>query len=1031
MTINLKGVNKMNQIFEMYPGLKRFIENKPVSGKQLTPKDFCNMYVIQTEDRDGNITGEAYATNVITNAGMSEIYKSGVNSRYSDIYPVYCIGNIQLGSGTTTPTVSDRALEEPLNVSGTLYADLTTYACQYDPNTDIIYQHRNMGYVVFDYNISGITEDITINEIGLFTLVNGGNNAMTAHMLVYDENHNLGITKHTNEKMTIHVFFAAGMKASIISDLWTNKQYLIINPAKVACLGSYSTNNRNSGYSGLVYTVIGSAVNTHRLDNNKVIYGTTIDTGTYDVSKNIMYYGTMAATQEPIFTYKRTALYNIGGRVSNGSFSGDVSIRTDPKQQMHFMMYTSNTSVENDYGYINNSGMPFALFQELWLPNNGTETVSIQTLYTNDCQSLEFDKQFGGVAWNSDTWNGQVPILDYNISSSYMYNCANGHKGWNIADDYNNYPNAYYGQMGRFGFEFKSSEGDVMVHCNNKAGSLRISSIVSTDTKQIYCTDKYWDPTTYVDIPDITNIPDDSRNLGKKKYYLQFNTSGENVNQYYTFKYAQDVHSYNGTANVEFPITLTDAVKYVGGKLITSETYNCVVLADKLIYIDNNTNTISATYSLPFVVDGTNYWADLRDQYICGKYLLQWSMGPGPISCIRIYDISNSSQAPTYIDLDFRTDNGQPFMQNEKFRTTNGTYSPDGYCTYWSHSEEGYFSAFDPVNNTGYVLDLNQADIPNDGVMKFSNVKFLHIQEFTSYLLYMDIGTAVNHWHVVDMSDGTETTFDLPEDYESDGIFGCGSYVYISTTSNFSFVYNIDNDTLVRIDKIGYTKWHTPVANEISYKSSVQYTEGDSSVPLYSKHGIMLVRFHVTNGVRYINLDEDYTNVITIETGSAYTLEFNAAQLMTFKNDATHEEQLLYVSPNNMYCGRSYGERLVRVCNTGASSWDMDPRLRVFDFGYVLDNGWTDIPYYRSYNAITGYTDRDSGGFLPGQYRRGIMMYDSTNNKIVWNPIECFVPHYVTGTTHSITTYHNPKQIKAGAFEIKLTNDPTVYDLPT
>lgn len=67
-----------------------------------------NIYLLQTMDMYGNITGEAYGINLMTDYGLNEIYKNGSSASYSKY--------IYIGSGT----------EEPVSTNSTLYSPITT-----------------------------------------------------------------------------------------------------------------------------------------------------------------------------------------------------------------------------------------------------------------------------------------------------------------------------------------------------------------------------------------------------------------------------------------------------------------------------------------------------------------------------------------------------------------------------------------------------------------------------------------------------------------------------------------------------------------------------------------------------------------------------------------------------------------------------------------------------------------------------------------------------------------------------------------
>ena len=94
----MKGdVNMRNDNIECchdFPdNLKRFYKNmKDSTGCNVKSH---NMYLLQTTDRDGNITGEAYGINLMTNNGFQKLYDTGSSFADSAIY---------IGNSTQIPT---------------------------------------------------------------------------------------------------------------------------------------------------------------------------------------------------------------------------------------------------------------------------------------------------------------------------------------------------------------------------------------------------------------------------------------------------------------------------------------------------------------------------------------------------------------------------------------------------------------------------------------------------------------------------------------------------------------------------------------------------------------------------------------------------------------------------------------------------------------------------------------------------------------------------------------------------------------
>ena len=143
-------------------GLEEFRQN--IKNKDSSSDIYChNLYLLQTTDRDGNVTGEAYGMNLMTNWGFKNIYTSTTS------YETNC--KIYIGNGTDEPVLTNNALYSPIITTGSTNVDTAVdiYPFQYDSSTGIITGIQRIYQGYFDYNISGITENFDITEIGYGT----------------------------------------------------------------------------------------------------------------------------------------------------------------------------------------------------------------------------------------------------------------------------------------------------------------------------------------------------------------------------------------------------------------------------------------------------------------------------------------------------------------------------------------------------------------------------------------------------------------------------------------------------------------------------------------------------------------------------------------------------------------------------------------------------------------------------------------------------------------------------------------------
>lgn len=229
-----------------------------------------NTYYIYSVNQDGEVTQEAFGTNLMTDTGMSQIF------HWNHDHPNNFAFTFYIGSGTTVPSLSDTTMNEYINICSGYTVDVNPVITGYhDLNTTdhgAFYTIRRAGYGWFDYQMTlpaGNTSDhcggspdsetrdtrwlqdnndgrwyFNITEIGCsiddsnaYEKIDGNNyyvlgkNRLSFHFLVRDVNGNVSpIRKYQNEKLFIHVYHTGVVAEQLILDNWENKQYLLINP---------------------------------------------------------------------------------------------------------------------------------------------------------------------------------------------------------------------------------------------------------------------------------------------------------------------------------------------------------------------------------------------------------------------------------------------------------------------------------------------------------------------------------------------------------------------------------------------------------------------------------------------------------------------------------------------------------------------------------------------------------------------------------------------------------------------------------
>ena len=204
---------KLSTNYELYKKAMEFAKKKNSKHEGLS-----NLYVIQKTDREGNITGEYYGMNVMTDHGMSKYFVDNQN------FPT----NIYIGNGTgtfnhTTESLISAVTTEASKTSNTnkSYA----FPLYYDEYSGLITCTCQYLVAYFDYDINGITDTIAITEYGIGTAYN----ALWTHSWVYDTTGaQTYINKSVNDRLTITVFLCFSYYESLITEGYAEGKYTVI-----------------------------------------------------------------------------------------------------------------------------------------------------------------------------------------------------------------------------------------------------------------------------------------------------------------------------------------------------------------------------------------------------------------------------------------------------------------------------------------------------------------------------------------------------------------------------------------------------------------------------------------------------------------------------------------------------------------------------------------------------------------------------------------------------------------------------------
>lgn len=506
--------------------IEQFFENwKKNHGGDMSGILGHNIYILQTEDRDGKIIDEKYALNVTTdryfwayfgtesgrpslnNPNIDQLFVGdGTYDEYGEIDPsVSHLNHMTYGSAITRTTDDQERIEH-----STFYWDSTANV-MYSTNWVI------SGYL--DYVLSGISSTLTITEVGLATA--NDSNQLATHAYVVDaQGQYSSIEKHVNEKLSIGAYIITYHKPGYIENkLWAQGIGFAWNPWACRAFGWSGTGyNWNSKYNGTVNVCSHQFISSPRWsrNNNSNRYS---DDSTYRASK------ICATAKEPL-----KGSYDSSTKIveHTNTFNSTSSL-VEAKDRYYDQVVLTFC---NEYGTDNASdyGSQGAIVKDVYLDT--PEEIATDVAYCRSISSSDLSVNFG--YWQNSKMDarGLLPVTNMNITELKAYNGLT--KDWDIVETVNNPTNTYnltrmqmYPWVGIYMYcpyfennVLKNGRQFVRVYFNMYT-SYPITSISTTaiSAANIWCTDTYWDTTSWVRVEDPTNVP---ASLGSKKYFIGF-----------------------------------------------------------------------------------------------------------------------------------------------------------------------------------------------------------------------------------------------------------------------------------------------------------------------------------------------------------------------------------------------------------------------------------------------------------------------------------------------------------------------------
>ncbi len=1032
-------ITHKNSVYDDYPELEGFINN--VKNKKSSIKkrvDFDNIYILQTIDREGNITDTKFALNVMTDAGYiasrvgnAMTYASGPGGTITayEMKSEYAASEGHpYGYFDHKPISSEYSWASGALGKRSLWSCITWYAMTYDSETGFISQSiMFFKDVMLEYNLSGITRDIHINCI---TININGADYMCCKSEVYDsDGHISEIVKHPNERLYISVLLKASIHEDTINAAFNDNIFVFINPCFEASFQNTYDDPRKGSDSG-------SAPKGRfeyfpaRLYKEITSYPT--DRGT---SSGDAYSLLLVKTQDN--SVNRGP--NKDGVVMTSYFgSNGDTVMTDPRAYISYVRYYPSIT-SGDGGYT--STLYQYVTMATMLSYDTYEELTSDCVYVNaELTSGDFDTAFGRAYYPGSQY-GVFPCVDFTVNTNGILGYNYSTHDWDIQIPFIDEPDAYYNSsFAACNYTSLSIYNSPLGYSSNfvyanARPDLPLTSL--NNSSVFYATDKYWDISTWTRILDGRTIPAD---LQHKRYYITSANRGALLPQY-----EQNVHRLNVGTSKNYTNVPVNNAHQVGFKPVVSYTNHWILGQEDLIYMDDVNNDILQTFKLkgpgnsdridPFTI---RYGFD--DKLVVTSWPFTTGTGSntsyqqqGSPTAVRIYhgldDPSTFDPTTDYTDLNLDLGNNA----GTRYNNISYSYTSNGYVVI------GYEGT--------HICAI--IDVANETVINISNTSTPVAIYETNYCVYWDYSQApLLQFVVYDMSTNTEhARFSIPSEYTTERyIFGLRDKILIKVNGTINgvstttvFCYNISSDVLTPTDlsipinfagSIGNTWLSSSYCSTAWFMNRLQTQLFHHDCVIFSdntwtnttaSYKRQYVFNYDTNIIRGIYCAENVVGTqISYETyhvKNYYDITNYGMGPASYLTESPDHKHLLLVNVNSTNCS---------MTNYGCLARTVYFRPIVSDIGYMLDQ--------YAQPGITSDIDRlnqapyhfdEIQDTYPGAivyWNNGIVHFNDAGTLATWKPLEWFLPFKCTGKTKTITAYNNPKNIKGGSFYKFATN---------
>ena len=805
--------------------IKSFVENNPNLALH-------NLYYIASVDKDGNITDEKYGANLVTNYGAtayssySNAYKYS-DDRYTEMRHHFLAYNynVNIGSGTKTPELTDTALSEYIGTNASWTDDINTDVTnvKYNSTKNVLYDSVRVGYGMFDYNVPLPQGDIEqfpghtggdtdtrwktdeddrtyfeITEIGIGTY-----NNLSMKFLIVDDNGNLSsIRKYNNEKLFVYIYHTRVMNCTVMLNEMKKGHYLMFNfvgQQRPMSWQSYGTPYSNYGAFGLgCYTRIN---NKHVLswyrnpDSGEQFPKIEVNDSDYQYNQDLSC---------PVYERSISNTLTTDGLYTLNLVNAPVRMAED------WRVYYNGAFLNGDWHFSSYPGRKrwgppseqhcFEMLKYEALPT--AQSFVCDHLYTNADDSLYINGQFG-VKHNADACTG---LLSFTHMES-----VTGFKMFNVQDnDFTidstlNFDKNFYNEDTLFlrtyvdNFVCPDDKPRTIYAifnwtCTDKNDgygpgfrpNLNIKSINNSGIV-LYYTDTWWDVSTWTLVEDMSNLTATERNA---RYFVTYTDTNLSIS----------------FVDSQYPKVVTS--KPI--KVITDTGYTPTFVrplsstSGKFVNLGNTVMKLNTDHSLNLMIDhnmGFDYIAsNAYGNRLFGKYNsttgFVWVVDVNAITentSANIY--ANTRGCPVSIFQPDQTGLESLYESNDGryFSVEVGNADKTGIAVYDSQSTFSNTDLKADIDLTDSSLWENVSSLGYHPVncKDVYNIQQVGFTEVTPGCLYKISGYATSAiYSSYRELNACATVYDSNQEQIEDVVIQCtyGNYIYIPTNSNIKYI---------------------------------------------------------------------------------------------------------------------------------------------------------------------------------------------------------------------------------------------------